>query len=74
MNPETGRPVEEMTSVSVSASSPVLAEMLSTAALAMKDEEITELIKEYEGTELIRVDYSSKEPDLMHLQTEATTE
>ena len=74
INPKTARPVENMKSVSVSAPSPILAEMFSTAALAMEDEEITELMQEYDDVEVIRVDYSSKEPDLMHLQTESMTE
>mgnify|MGYP003133609875 CR=1 FL=1 len=57
INPKTGKPHEPFTSVSVSAESPVLAEMLSTAFLVSSDEKINEVMNHYENLEVIRVDY-----------------
>lgn len=59
IDPKTGKPHEPFTSVSVSAESPVLAEMLSTAFLVSSDEKIKEVIKHYDSLEVIRVNYES---------------
>lgn len=60
IDPETGKPHEPFTSVSVSAESPVLAEMLSTAFLVSTDDKIQEVMKQYDNLEVIRVDYKSE--------------
>ncbi len=57
IDPKTGKPHEPFTSVSVSAESPVLAEMLSTAFLVSSDEKIREVMNHYDHLEVIRVDY-----------------
>lgn len=61
INPFTGIVDEGMITVSVSAASPVLAEMLSTAFLSLGDEKIYEVINQYENIEVIKSDYSSGE-------------
>lgn len=62
INPETGKPHELFTAVSVSAESPILAEILSTACLILPDEKIDELLKKYEDIKVIKVNYESDEP------------
>ena len=57
IDPKTGKPYEPFTSVSVSAESPVLAEMLSTAFLVSSDDKIKEVMNHYDNLEVIRVDY-----------------
>jgi FAD:protein FMN transferase len=59
IDPRIGQPVERCCSVSVSAESPVLAEMLSTAFLVSPDEVIYEVMSQYENLEVIKVDYES---------------
>lgn len=57
IDPKTGKPHEPFASVSVSAESPVLAEMLSTAFLVSADDKIREVMNHYDNLEVIRVDY-----------------
>lgn len=59
IDPKTGKPHKPFTSVSVSAESPVLAEMLSTAFLVSSDEKIKEVMDHYDNLDVIRVDYES---------------
>ena len=59
IDPRIGQPVERCCSVSVSAESPVLAEMLSTAFLVSPDEVIYEVMNQYDHLEVIKVDYES---------------
>lgn len=59
IDPKTGKPHEPFTSVSVSAESPVLAEMMSTAYLVSSDEKIKEVMNHYDNLEVIRVHYES---------------
>lgn len=70
INPETGKPHEHFTAASVSASSPALAEILSTAALLLPDEKIHNLIKKYEDIEMIKVDYEKDEPEVIVFKNE----
>lgn len=62
INPETGKPHSHFTAASVSAPSPALAEILSTAVLLLPDEKIHNLIKKYEDIEVIKVNYEPDEP------------
>ncbi|MDX1640878.1 MAG: FAD:protein FMN transferase [Balneolaceae bacterium] len=62
INPETGKVHEPFLAVSVSAESPILAEMLSTAGLMLPDEKIHNLVKKYEDIEIIKIDYEPDEP------------
>ena len=64
IDPETGMPHEEFTSVSVLAESPVLAEVMSTAFLTMSDEKIRHVKNRYDGMEVVRVNYESDEPKI----------
>lgn len=64
INPKTGKPHDHFTASSVSAKSPILAEILSTACLLLPDEKIRELIQKYEDIEIVRVDYETEEPTI----------
>lgn len=64
INPETGRVYEDFTAVSVSADSPILAEILSTACLMLPDEKIHNLIKKYEDIEIVKISYQPDEPEV----------
>lgn len=66
IDPKTGKPHEPFTSVSVSAKSPVLAEMLSTAFLVSTDNKIKKVMDQYDNLEVIRVHY---EPEGVRLTT-----
>ena len=61
IDPVSGKPFEKLSSVSVSSSSPVLAEMMSTAFLISRDDKIEEVKNQYEAMEVIKVDYESGE-------------
>ncbi len=65
INPETGNILEDFTAVSVSAASPILAEMLSTACLMLPEEKIHNLIKKYEDIEVIKINYEPDEPEVI---------
>lgn len=62
INPKTGKAHDHFSAASVSAKSPMLAEMLSTACLLLPDEKIRELIQKYQDIEIIRVNYEPDEP------------
>lgn len=64
INPKTGYPVKECATVSVSAESPVLAEMLSTAILVSSPQTILEINDTFENVEIVRIDYQTGEPQL----------
>lgn len=70
INPATGKPHEHFTAASVSASSPILAEILSTAALLLPDEKIHDLVKKYEDIEVIKVDYEADQPEVIVFKNE----
>lgn len=70
INPDTGKIHEDFTAASVSASSPILAEMLSTACLLLPDEKIHDLLKKYEDIEVIKVDYEPVEPEVTIFKNE----
>ena len=74
INPQTGKIHEEFTAASVSASSPILAEMLSTACLLLPDEKIHDLLKKYEDIEVIKVDYEPDEPKVLLFNTGSNKE
>lgn len=65
IDPKTGKVHEFFNAVSVSASSPILAEILSTACLLLPDEKIDELMEKYDDIEIIKVDYESEEPEVI---------
>lgn len=58
--PHSGRPVEELVTVSVCAASAVDAEVLSTAMLVMDEEQIQEVADHFPGIEIVKVDYSQE--------------
>lgn len=70
INPETGFILDDFTAVSVSAGSPVLAEMLSTACLILPEEKIHNLVKKYEDIEIMKVDYQPDEPEVILFKNE----
>lgn len=70
INPETGRIHEDFTAASVSAPSPILAEILSTACLLLPDEKIHDLLKKYEDIEVIKVDYEPDDPEVIVFKNE----
>lgn len=59
VNPQTGITDERPVTMSVCATSPLLAEMLSTAFLVMRDEQIKRVISLYDNLEAAKVDYSA---------------
>jgi len=61
IDPESGKPIEQLRSVSVCSESPVLAEMLSTAFLILPDKKIEKVKEQYDNLEVISVDYESGE-------------
>ncbi len=62
INPKSGKPHDHFTAASVSAGSPILAEILSTACLLLPDEKIRELIQKYQHIEIMKVDYEPDDP------------
>ena len=74
INPNTGEIDSNQMVVSVSAKSPVLAEMLSTAFLSMDDDEITGVINLYEDVTAIKADYSSGRPVICRYEKSEITE
>lgn len=70
INPQTGKPHEHFTAASVAAPSPMLAEILSTAALLMPDEIICDLLKNYEDIEVIKVNYEPAEPEVILIKND----
>jgi thiamine biosynthesis lipoprotein ApbE len=72
INPATGLPVKECCSVSVSAESPVLAEMLSTAFLVSSDEKIKEVMNQYDHLEVIRINYENGEAEVTEFNVSET--
>jgi len=64
IDPKTGKPCEDFTAVSVSASSPMLAEILSTACLLLPSEKIRELMEKYEDIEIVKIDYEAMETEV----------
>jgi thiamine biosynthesis lipoprotein len=59
VNPQTGLTDERAVTMSVCARSSLLAELLSTAFLVMRDEQIKRVISLYDNLEAAKVDYSS---------------
>lgn len=66
INPFTGHPVEAFATVSVFASSPVLAEILSTAFLVSPDEAVREIASELSQPEMeiVKVNYTNGTPEV----------
>jgi thiamine biosynthesis lipoprotein len=69
INPKTGKPHNHFTVASVSAKSPMLAEILSTACLLLPDEKIHELIQKYQDIEVIKVNYETEEPEISEFKS-----
>ncbi|MCG2589964.1 FAD:protein FMN transferase [Rhodohalobacter sulfatireducens] len=69
INPKTGKPHENFTAASVSARSPILAEILSTACLLLSDEKIRELMEKYDDIEIIKVDYEPEKPEVSEFKS-----
>lgn len=69
INPKTGKPHEHFTAASVSARSPILAEILSTACLLLSEEKIRELMEKYDDIEIIKVDYEPEEPKVSEFKS-----
>lgn len=61
IDPKTGSPVDHCISVSVCATSPAIAEILSTAFLVSDDEIIAKSMEQLDELKVIKVDYSSNE-------------
>lgn len=66
INPKTGKVDEDCKSVSVTSTSPLLAEMLSTAFLVMDSESVQQIKQRYDGLEIVMIDYSTGEPEITH--------
>ena len=67
INPFTLQSDEAVTVAAVCADSAVTAEILSTALLVMKTEEIDILLKELHGISAIKIEYVNKLPVIIHL-------
>lgn len=59
IDPVTGSPVEELVTASVFANTALLAEVLSTAVLVMREEKIKTLVDHFSGISVLKIDYSS---------------
>lgn len=64
IDPNSGKPFEKFTSVSVYAKSPALAEMMSTASLLLPDEKIEQVKSQYDEMEIIKVNYETGQPEI----------
>lgn len=66
IQPQTGLADQRPVTMSICASSPLLAEMLSTAFLVMDDEQVERVIALYESIEAVKIDYSAgtDQPDI----------
>ncbi|NBC64565.1 MAG: hypothetical protein GVY07_02725 [Bacteroidetes bacterium] len=69
INPKTGKTHEHFTAASVSARSPIIAEILSTACLLLSEEKIRELMEKYDDIEIIKVDYEPEEPEVSEFKS-----
>lgn len=61
IDPVTGVPVEELITASVFSNTALLAEVLSTASLVMSEERIQNLVDQFPGICVLKVDYSTGE-------------
>ncbi|MEX0686114.1 MAG: FAD:protein FMN transferase [Balneolales bacterium] len=59
INPFTGYPVEDIITLSVSAESPVTAEILSTAFLVLPENEVRSITKNMKNVTAVKVNYST---------------
>ena len=59
IDPKTGVTDERPVTMSVSAASPLLAEMLSTAFLVMEEKQIKQVISLYDDLKVVKIDYSA---------------
>lgn len=69
IDPETGKVHDHFTAASVSARSPILAEILSTACLLLNEEKIRELIQKYDDIKIIKVDYEGMQPEVSEFKS-----
>lgn len=65
INPFTGRPVKGTRTVLVADKNPVLAEVLSTSFMVLKDEQIREILNSYPDALAVKIDYNpDKKPEI----------
>ena len=73
INPFTGYPVEDIVTVSVRADSPVTAEILSTAFLVLADETIESIREDIPECEIVRINYTTGQPEIQILTNQQNT-
>ena len=66
ISPRSGEIDSRPIAVSVAAESPVLAEMLSTAFMSMDDDDIFDVISQYESLSAVKIDYSTGKANNTH--------
>ena len=64
INPATGEPVTQKRLISVKSPSPVVAEVLSTALIAMSDKQIEKILEFFPEEEVVRVEYNNNKADI----------
>lgn len=64
INPLTKKPVEAFSTASVKASSPVLAEIISTAALVSSEENIVRIKDQVDDIEIVKINYGTEKPEI----------
>jgi FAD:protein FMN transferase len=67
INPITGYPADEFSVTSVSASSPLEAEILSTAFVTMSEDQIREVRNNFVGIEIIKIRYGENPPMVVYI-------
>ena len=66
INPFTAKPVDELGILSVKSSSPLEAEILSTAFLVMDDSQIQNAIHEFKNLEVVKILYNDNKPNIKY--------
>jgi FAD:protein FMN transferase len=65
INPFTGKPVKETRTILVAHKNPVLAEVLSTSFMVLKDEQIREVLNYYPDASAVSIEYNQdKKPEI----------
>jgi len=64
INPFTLKPADDFVVVSVKSSSPVLAEILSTAFFVMTDDEIKKVVSGLSGVEVVKMNFTDSGPEV----------
>ncbi len=67
INPVNGNPITEKMSISVKSDSAVIAEVLSTALMVARDDQIEMILKSFPKEEVIRVEYNNNKTHICKL-------